>query len=74
MKSLSPQQSRVLSWLTIRGPLSSAGAMTQIGVCDLPKRVSELRRLGYPIAGTRIESTDRYGNHTHYTRYTLAKQ
>ena len=57
------QNDMVLSWLVTRGELTTREAVISLGILCLPKRISELRRAGYPIAMRYInsESGKRYG-------------
>ena len=52
--------------------LSSKDAVNSYGIQDLPKRISELRKLGYAIQSQRVEGLNRYGFRTHWNLYWLA--
>ena len=51
--------------------LSSRDAVLNYGVQDLPKRISELRQMGYPIESERVNGENRRGEKTHWNVYRL---
>ena len=57
------QNDMVLSWLINQGELTTREAVISLGILSLPKRISELRRAGYPISMRYIttDSGKRYG-------------
>ena len=44
------QKDTVLNWLMTRGELTTREAVLELNILCLPKRISELRREGYPIS------------------------
>lgn len=66
------QNNRVLKALQSGVQLSSKDAGDNYGIQDLPKRISELRRMGYPIKSERVDGISRYGTRTHWNLYWLA--
>lgn len=61
------QRNWVLKRLQDGETLSSRDAVLNYGIQDLPKRISELRRDGYPIAGERVSGENR----THWNEYWM---
>ena len=57
------QNDMVLSWLINQGELTTREAVISLGILSLSKRISELRRAGYPIAMRYITTSTgkRYG-------------
>ncbi len=67
----SNQRSIVLDHIEVHGSITSAEAAYKYGIMDLPKRISELRKLGYNITGERINGLNRFNKPSHYNVYRL---
>ena len=65
------QNAWVLDRLQNGDMLSSKDAVIDYGIQDLPKRISELRKLGYAIQSQRVEGLNRYGFRTHWHLYWI---
>lgn len=62
MANTQNQRDRVLRWLETRGGLTVRDAMIEMNINCLPKRIEELRKMGYPIRTEWIHENDvRYG-------------
>ncbi len=57
------QRDKVLSWLRSHGTLTVRDAVTELNIMSAPKRIEELRKMGYPIRMDWVttESGTRYG-------------
>lgn len=57
------QRDKVLSWLRSHGTLTVRDAVTKLNIMSAPKRIEELRKMGYPIRMDWVttESGTRYG-------------
>ena len=57
------QRDKVLSWLRTHGTLTVRDAVTELNIMSAPKRIEELRNMGYPIRMDWVttESGTRYG-------------
>ena len=57
------QRDKVLSWLRSHGTLTVRDAVTELNIMSAPKRIEELRKMGYPIRMDWVttESGARYG-------------
>ena len=57
------QRDRVLSWLRTHGTLTTREAVTELNIMSAPKRIEELRKMGYPIRmdWATTENGARYG-------------
>lgn len=57
------QRDKVLLWLRTHGTLTVRDAVTELNIMSVPKRVEELRRMGYQIRmdWATTESGTRYG-------------
>lgn len=60
------QKQRVLEHLKDGNTITSYEAMVNMGISDLPKRVSELRRDGYNITSRTGHSINEYGKVSFY--------
>ena len=59
------QRDKVLNYLRTRGGLTVREAMIELNINCLPKRIEELRKMGYPIKMTWISGKNvRYGVYT----------
>ena len=70
----SNQRSLVLAHIEEHGSITSAEAVYKYGIMDLPKRISELRRLGYNINGERVRGINRFNKPCHYNVYHMGTQ
>ena len=65
------QNERILDYIKDFGSITRLEAMRDIGVMCLNSRVSDLRRLGYPIISTPETVLNRYGEKCRIYRYSL---
>lgn len=61
---MSPQQARIIAHMVAHGSITGKEAVTKLGMLDLRKRISELRRLGWDIVDEWEEHDD--GMHKRY--------
>ena len=67
------QRDRVLQYISDFGSITSYQAYTDLGVTQLATRIFELKKLGYVFDKKRISTENRYGDRTHFDKYTLVK-
>lgn len=60
------QRDRVLNYLETRGGLTVRDAMIELNINCLPKRIEELRKMGYSIKTEWV-----HGHEAHYGVYKL---
>lgn len=65
------QCQRVLSYIRQFGSITSLQAYTDLSVTQLGARVYELKEQGYEFTKERINTTNRFGEPTHYDKYKL---
>ena len=70
---LTKQQIRVLEYIAEHGSITSLDGQRDLGILDVPKRVSELRKLGYGILGKHISVRNRWGEATSVVSYYFDK-
>ena len=70
MASKVTQNAKVLHWLQKNGSLTTREAVTELDIMSLPRRIKDLRGIGYKINMTyrKSQSGARYGV------YTLVKE
>ena len=65
------QNQWVLSQLKRGMRLSSRDAVINYSIQDLPKRISELRKMDYQIESVRVDGINRNGGKTHWNIYWM---
>ena len=65
------QTERILRHLKDHGSINPLEALREYGIMRLASRVSDLKRLGYPIDKSMKKSTNKYGETVHYAVYTM---
>lgn len=68
------QNERIVDYIEEFGSITQLEALRDLGVMRLASRISDLKRLGYPIE-SRIETvTNRYNEPCRVKRYTLSNE
>lgn len=67
------QNERILKYMNDFGSITQYDAMRDLGVMRLASRISDLRRLGYPIISTMEPVRNRYGEKCHIKRYRMER-
>lgn len=65
------QEERVVDWMKRKGEITSAIAYTELGIIQLPKRIWNLKRMGYTIKTEWREGKNRYGDKVRFCAYSL---
>ncbi len=65
------QNQRILDYMKEFGSITRIDAYKDLGVMCLNSRISDLRRLGYPIIGKTETVLNRYGEKCRICRYSL---
>ena len=65
------QNQRILDYIEQFGSITQLDAMKDLGVMRLASRVSDLKRLGYPITSTIETVENRFGEKVHIKRYRM---
>lgn len=66
------QYARIVAYIKEHGSISERDAHL-INIMKLSARLTEMRRLGYPIKGTWVKGRNEYGAYR-YMRYTLEEK
>ena len=67
------QNERILAYINQFGSITQLEALRDIGVMRLASRISDLRRLGYPIISDIESVKNRYGEKCHIKRYRMGE-
>lgn len=65
------QCERILEHMQQHGSITQLEAMNDYGIMRLSSRVNDLKRAGYNITSTIETGRNRYGETTHFAKYTL---
>ena len=66
------QNQRILDYIQEFGSITQLEALRDLGVMRLASRISDLRRLGYPITSETASVENRFGEMCHIKRYMMA--
>jgi hypothetical protein len=67
------QNERIIQYINDFGSITQLDALRDLGVMRLASRISDLKRLGYPIVSTTETVNNRYEEKCRIKRYSLAK-
>ena len=65
------QNERIIDYIKRFGSITQFEALRDLGVMRLASRISDLKRLGYPVVSERIVVKNRYGEECRIKRYKL---
>lgn len=65
------QNQRILDYISEFGSITQLEALQDLGVMRLASRISDLKRLGYPITSKAETVKNRYGEKCRVKRYSL---
>ena len=68
------QRDKVLAYIRRFGFITSWQAYQDLGITQLASRLYELKQQGYVFTKTRINTTNRLGEKTHYDEYRLVEE
>ena len=68
------QNERILEYMEEFGSITQLEALKEIGCMRLASRISDLKRLGYPIVSEIETVTNRFGEKCHIKRYRMLKE
>ena len=64
----------ILDYIKIKGSITAADAVKDLGIMGLSSRISELKKLGYPISIKTEKGKNRYNKPVRYSRYYIRKE
>lgn len=65
------QTERILEYIETFGSITQYEALKDLGVMRLASRVSDLKKMGYPIESKTEAVKNRFGESCHVKRYSL---
>ena len=65
------QCERVMAYIELYGSITSLEAFQDLGITRLASRISDLSSMGVQFDRTTEKRKNRFGEWTHYTRYSL---
>ena len=65
------QEEKVLDWMKRKGEITSAIAYDELGIIQLPKRIWNLKRMGYTIKTEWREGKNRYKEKVRFCAFSL---
>ena len=65
------QCQRIIRHIEDFGDITSLEAISEYGILRLASRITDLKRMGYPIKSKTVTGKNRYGEKTHFKVYTL---
>ena len=68
------QKARVLAWLREFGSITRAEAFTELGIVELPARITELKQDGFNIATVWESGKNRFGEPIRWARWFLLEE
>ncbi len=71
VQSKPTQNERILDYMDEFGSITQLEAMRDLGVMRLASRISDLRRMGFPIVGDTQTVKNRYGEPCRVKRYSM---
>lgn len=63
------QNERIIEYIHKFGSITQLEALRDLGIMRLASRISDLKRLGYPVASKREIVKNRFGEKTPISRY-----
>ena len=68
------QAERVLDYITEFGSITQLEALSDLSVMRLASRISDLKKMGYPITSQMETVKNRYGENCYIKRYSMEVQ
>lgn len=71
---MSPQDARLVKYLNGNKDITTFQAIEQLGILSLSSRISELKKLGYPIGSVMVKRKNRFGEQCDVKQYYLTQK
>ena len=65
------QCERILQYIEENGSITQLQALQDLGCMRLASRMSDIKKMGYPVKMEMEKSKNRYGEPVHYARYSI---
>lgn len=67
------QTEKVMKYMEQYGSITSAEALSELGIMRLASRISDLKQMGVDVKSVLIKGKNRFGEPIRYARYFIAK-
>ena len=67
------QTEKVMKYMEQYGSITSAEALSELGIMRLASRISDLKQMGVDVKSVLIKDRNRFGQPIRYARYFIAK-
>lgn len=67
------QTEKVMKYMEQYGSITSAEALSELGIMRLASRISDLKQMGVEVKSVLIKGKNRFGEPIRYARYFIAK-
>lgn len=68
------QRQRLLAYMQIHGGITQYEALERLSILRLASRISEIKKLGYPVKSQRVTVINKYGEKCRVSRYWLEEE
>lgn len=68
------QHSRIKQYIEDFGSITPMQAFSDLGITKLATRISEMAKTGYVVKREMIKSVNRYGEPTHFMKYSKVEE
>lgn len=68
------QRQRLLAYMQIHGGITQYEALERLSILRLASRISEIKKLGYPVKSKRVTVINKYGEKCRVSRYWLEEE
>ena len=68
------QRQRVLNYMHHYGSITQYEAIEDLGILRLASRISELKKMDYPVKSRRVTVTNRFGEKCRVAQYYLEEE
>jgi len=65
------QCERIIRYMRDKGSITSAEAMSELGIMRLASRIADLKQMGIEVVARTEKGLNRFGERTRFTRYSL---
>lgn len=68
------QRQRVLNYMHHYGSITQYEALEHLGILRLASRISEIKKMGYPVKSNRVTVINKFGEKCRVARYSLGDE
>lgn len=68
------QSGRIINYIAMHGSITQIEALNELGVMRLASRMSDLKKLGYPVRKEMVEVSNRFGEKCRIAKYSIDRE